>query len=76
MKEKLDKVYDDRDILLIKRSENKDVVVLSLEDYNSMTETAYLLSTKANARQLLEAGARGPGNYWKQLKMLRRVKNC
>jgi antitoxin YefM len=55
MKEKLDKVYDDRDILLIKRSENKDVVVLSLEDYNSMTETAYLLSTKANARQLLEA---------------------
>ena len=48
-------MYDDRDILLIKRSENKDVVVLSLEDYNSMTETAYLLSTKANARQLLEA---------------------
>ena len=55
MKEKLDKVYNDRDILIIKRSENKDVVVISLDDYNSMNETAYLLSTKANAKELLEA---------------------
>ena len=55
MKEKLDKVYEDRDILIIKRSENKDVVVISLDDYNSMNETAYLLSTKANAKELLEA---------------------
>ena len=55
MKDKLDKVYDDRDILIIKRSQNKDVVVISLDDYNSMKETAYLLSSKANAKRIQKA---------------------
>ena len=55
MKEKLDRVHDDRDILIVKRSENRDVVVISLDDYNAMAETAYLLSTKANTKKLLEA---------------------
>jgi len=55
MKGKLDLVHDNRDILIIKRSENRDVVVISLDDYNSMSETAYLLTTKANTKELLDA---------------------
>ena len=40
--------------MIIKRSQNKDVVVISLDDYNSMSETVYLLSTKANTKELIQ----------------------
>ena len=55
LKEQLDQVYDDKDMLIIKRKANKDVVILSLEEYNSLRETSYLLSSKANARRLFES---------------------
>jgi antitoxin YefM len=52
LKRKLDKITDDHDILIVSRKGNKDVVVMSLKDYNSLNETLYLLSSKANAEQL------------------------
>ena len=55
LKEQLDQVYDDKDMLIIKRKANRDVVILSLEEYNSLRETSYLLSSKANARRLFES---------------------
>jgi antitoxin YefM len=52
LKRKLDKITDDHDILIVNRKGNKDVVVMSLKDYNSLEETLYLLSSKANAEKL------------------------
>ena len=52
LKRKLDKITDDHDILIVNRKGNKDVVVMSLKDYNSMEETLYLLSSKNNAQKL------------------------
>lgn len=53
LKRKLDKVTDDHDLLVVNRKGNqKDVVVMSLQDYNSMQETLYLLSSKINAEKL------------------------
>jgi antitoxin YefM len=52
--ESLNAVNDDGDIVVVSRSKGKNVVVMSLEEYNSMTETLYLTSTKAN-RQKLDA---------------------
>ncbi len=52
LKKKLDKVTDDHDVLIVNRKGNKDVVVMSLKDYNSLEETLYLLSSKANAENL------------------------
>jgi antitoxin YefM len=54
VKSYFDKVWDNYDVLLVKRSDNKDVVVLSLEEYNAIHETLYLLRSEANRRHLLK----------------------
>ncbi len=46
LKKWLDMVVNDAEELIIKRKDNKDLVVISLEEYNSMKETSYLLSGK------------------------------
>jgi antitoxin YefM len=46
LKNWLDLVVNDVEELIIKRKDNKDVVLVSLEEYNSLKETAYLLSGK------------------------------
>ncbi len=51
----LDGVVDDSLPLVVKRKNGKKVVVISEEEYNSLDETAYLMSTKANREHLLEA---------------------
>jgi antitoxin YefM len=50
--ENLNVVNDDGDIVVVSRSKGKNVVVISLDEYNSMKETLYLSSTKANRKQL------------------------
>ena len=51
----MDQIYEDHDILIINRPEDKDMVMLSLRDFNALKETAYLLSTAANAKKLSES---------------------
>lgn len=53
--ESLNAVNDDGDIVVVSRSKGKNVVVMSLEEYNSMKETLYLTSTKANRQKLDDA---------------------
>ena len=43
LKEWLDSVVNDVEEIIIKRKNNKDVVLISLEEYNSLKETHYLL---------------------------------
>ena len=52
LKKNLDLTSDNHETLIVHRPNGKSVVVLSLEDYNSMAETEYLLSSKANAERL------------------------
>ena len=52
LKSSLDKVSNDNDIIIVSRSKNKNVVVLSLQEYNSWKETMYLLSSAKNRRRL------------------------
>lgn len=49
----MDRVCIDRDPVIITRKRDQAVVMLSLEDYESLQETAYLLRTPANATRLL-----------------------
>jgi len=51
----MDQVNDDHEPLIVTRANGKPVVILSLEDYDSMDETTYLLSSPANAKALQEA---------------------
>lgn len=41
--------------LIVTRKNNETVVVISLEDYRAMEETAYLLKSPANAKELIES---------------------
>ncbi|MFJ8442373.1 type II toxin-antitoxin system Phd/YefM family antitoxin [Kitasatospora griseola] len=51
--EVLNAVVDDREEIVITRAGHEPVVIVSLEDYESLKETAYLLRSPANARRLL-----------------------
>ena len=57
-KEHLEAIEADQDILILtrpmKNGKKSDFVVLTLDQYDSMEETAHLLSTPANASRLLE----------------------
>ncbi len=55
MKERLQEVEDDQDILILSGPKKRDFVVLTLEQFNSMEETTHLMSTQANAERLLES---------------------
>ena len=48
----LDQVVNDADCAVITRRDSKDAVVMSLDFYNSLMETVYLLKSPANAEHL------------------------
>lgn len=51
--ETLNSVVDDREEVVITRAGHEPVVMVALEDYQSLKETAYLLRSPENARRLL-----------------------
>ena len=51
----MNKVCDDHSPLIITRQNKKPVVMMSLEDYNSIQETLYLLKNPQNASRLSKA---------------------
>lgn len=53
--EVLDGVTNDREEVVITRAGHDPVVIVSLADYESLRETAYLMRSPANARRLLDA---------------------
>lgn len=56
----MDRVCNDHEPLIITRNGEQSVVMLSLEDYRALKETAYLLRTPPNARRLL-------GTHWRDI---------
>ncbi len=53
----MDRVCNDHEALIITRNGDQSVVMISLEDYKALEETAYLLRTPGNAKRLLSAVA-------------------
>lgn len=51
----IDRVCNDRDPVIITRKRNQSVVMISLEDYEALEETAYLLRSPSNAKRLVSA---------------------
>lgn len=51
--ETLNSVVDNREEVVITRAGHDPVVIVSLDDYESLKETAYLLRSPENARRLL-----------------------
>lgn len=51
----LDDVVNNREETIITRAGHEPVVIVSLADYESLRETAYLLRSPANAHRLLDS---------------------
>lgn len=51
----MDRVCADHDPVIITRNRDQAVVMVSLDDYESLQETAYLLRSPANAKRLLDS---------------------
>ena len=52
IKQYLDRVTDDLETLIINRGKDIGVVIMSLDEYNSLTATHHELSSKVNEKRL------------------------
>lgn len=55
LKTSLQRIADNHEPMVVKRQRGEDMVVLSLEDFNAMQETLYLLRSAANTAHLLRS---------------------
>ena len=53
----MDRLCNDHEALIITRNGEQSVVMLSLENFQALDETAYLLRSPANFKRLLSAAA-------------------
>ena len=56
--EVLDQVVNDREEIVITRQGHESVVIMALDEYESLMETVYLMQSPENARHLRESIAR------------------
>ncbi|MES0491110.1 MAG: type II toxin-antitoxin system prevent-host-death family antitoxin [Leptospirales bacterium] len=55
LKSYLDHVYQDHDPLIVTRKNNENVVMISMQEYNSLIESNYLMANEANAKHLMKS---------------------
>jgi len=51
----MERICDDHEAVVITRKNERSVVMLSLEDYEALEETAYLLRSPKNMKRLIES---------------------
>ena len=51
----LDKIVDDQETTIVTRSHDKDVVLVSLHEYNSWMETMHLMRSDRNRSRLADS---------------------
>ena len=73
--EVLDSVVNDREEVVITRAGHEPVVIVSLADFESLRETAYLLRSPANAKRLMAANRRAKSKQ-KSFASVKALKNA
>lgn len=66
----MEKVCIDHAPVIITRKNEAPVVMMSLEDYQAMEETTYLLRSPANARHLLTSIAELEAGNWLEKELI------
>ncbi len=66
----MDKVCQNHEPIIITRNNEQSVVMMSLEEYKALEETAYLLRSPKNARRLLESIAQLESGHGTQQELL------
>ncbi len=66
----MEKVCNDRAPIIVTRKSSGSVVMISLEDYEALEETAYLLRSPKNARRLIESIAQLESGKGQERKLL------
>ncbi|MFZ5628855.1 MAG: type II toxin-antitoxin system Phd/YefM family antitoxin [Spirochaetota bacterium] len=69
LKKYMDDVYSGHYPLIITRKNDENVVMLSLDEFNALQETNYLLATKANEKHLKKSIAQHKSGKLRQLKI-------
>jgi antitoxin YefM len=70
LKKVIDRVVADADFAVISRRDAPDAVLMSLDTFNSMMETVYLLKSPANAAHLAKSIAQLRGGKKKVRKLV------
>lgn len=55
MKENLNAVNENKEVVVVSRSKGKNVVVMDMDEYNSVQETLHLTGNSVNRKRLSEA---------------------
>ncbi len=66
----MNRVCEDHEPLIITRNSEQSVVMMSLEDYKALEETAYLLRSPKNAQRLLASIAQFAAGEGKEQSLL------
>jgi antitoxin YefM len=69
LKTYMDKVIQDNDPLIITRKNRKNIVLISVDEYNSLIETNYLLSNEVNVAHLKKSIAQHKSGKIKERKL-------
>lgn len=69
LKKYMDDVYTGHYPLIITRKNDENVVMISLDEFNSLQETNYLLASDANAKHLKKSIAQHKAGKLKQVKI-------
>jgi antitoxin YefM len=65
----LDRVVDDREVVVVRRKDGRDVALVTAEELAGLEETAHLLRSPRNARRLLGALRRSEKRQGKPMSM-------
>jgi antitoxin YefM len=53
--EYMDRTVDDRDVIVVRRRNGKNIAIIAEDELRSLMETVYLMSSPKNAQRLLTA---------------------
>lgn len=65
----LDEIVNNSEVFCIKRTKDREIIMMDKNDYDSMLETAYLFKSPKNAEMLLKGLEESNSNIGKKIEL-------